>query len=114
MGSRKMVLMNLSLGQQWTYRHREQTCGHREGEGGTNWRTNIERYTLRYVEYSASRNLLYDSGISNLVLCVHLDGWDRVGGEREIKEGGNLCIPMADSCWCMAETDNTIEQLSSK
>ena len=32
-------------------------------------------------------------------------GWG--GGGREVPEGGHTCIPMADSCWCMAET-NTI------
>ena len=26
---------------------------------------------------------------------------------REVQEGGNICVPIADSCWCMAET-NTI------
>ena len=25
-------------------------------------------------------------------------GWDAVGGGREVQEGGNICIPMADSC----------------
>ena len=35
MESRKMVLMNLSSGQQWRDRHREQTCGH--GVGGRGW-----------------------------------------------------------------------------
>ena len=34
MESRKMVLMNLFAGQQWTLRHREQTYGHEAGEGG--------------------------------------------------------------------------------
>ena len=29
--SRKMVLMNLSAGQQWRHRHREQMCGHSRG-----------------------------------------------------------------------------------
>ena len=27
-------------------------------------------------------------------------GW----GVREVQQGGDICIPMADSCWCMAET----------
>ena len=35
------------------------------------------------------------------------EGWDGVGGGREVHEWRNLCVPMADSCWCMAET-NTI------
>ena len=26
---------------------------------------------------------------------------------KEVQEGGDICIPMADSCGCMAET-NTI------
>ena len=30
-----------------------------------------------------------------------------MGGEREGQEGGDICILMADSCCCMAET-NTI------
>ena len=29
-----MVLMNTSAGQQWTHRHREQTCGHSGGRRG--------------------------------------------------------------------------------
>ena len=24
---------------------------------------------------------------------------------REVQEGADICIPMADSCWCMAETN---------
>ena len=30
-------------------------------------------------------------------LCHNLDRWDEVGGEREVQEGGGICIPMADS-----------------
>ena len=30
--------------------------------------------------------------------CNNLDGWGEVGVEREIQEGGDICIPMADSC----------------
>ena len=34
-------------------------------------------------------------------------GWDEVGcGGGEVQEGGDVCVPMADSC-CMAEA-NTI------
>ena len=37
MESRKMVLMKLSVGQQWRHKHREQTCGQGgEAEGGMN------------------------------------------------------------------------------
>ena len=37
----------------------------------------------------------------------HLERWGRVGGGREDEEGGDIYIPMDDSCWCLAET-NTI------
>ena len=37
-------------------------------------------------------------------LCDNLERWDGVGGEREVQEGGVICIPTADLCWYMAET----------
>jgi len=45
-----------------------------------------------------SGNLLHSTGSSNLVFCDNLEGWDGVGGGREVQKGGNTCIPMADSC----------------
>ena len=36
--------------------------------------------------------------------CDYLDGWEGVGGRREIQEGGDICVPMADSSWYMADT----------
>ena len=32
-------------------------------------------------------------------------GWE---GEREGQEGGDMCIPMADLCCCMAETNTVL------
>ena len=31
-------------------------------------------------------------------LCVSLEGWDGDGNGREIQKGGDICIPMTDSC----------------
>jgi len=31
-------------------------------------------------------------------LCVNLEGWNGEGDGREVQEGGDMCIPMADSC----------------
>ena len=28
----------------------------------------------------------------------NLEGWEGVGGGRKVKEGGDTCIPVADSC----------------
>ena len=40
-------------------------------------------------------------------LCINLEGWDEKGDGREFQEGGNTCIPMADSRGCLTEK-NTI------
>ena len=58
----------------------------------------METYTLPYAKWIASANLLYDTGSSNLVLCDNLEGQDWVGDGREVQEGRDICIPMADSC----------------
>ena len=31
-------------------------------------------------------------------LCVNLEGWDEEVAGREFQKGGDICIPMADSC----------------
>ena len=62
--------------------------------------SSMEAYTLTYVQQTASGNLLYDAGSSNqnLVLGDNLEGWDCVGDGKEVEEGGDTYIPMADSC----------------
>ena len=36
-------------------------------------------------------------------LCDNREGWRGEGDGREVQEGGDMGVPMADSCWCMAE-----------
>ena len=31
-------------------------------------------------------------------LCISLEWWDGEGDRREFQKGGDICIPMADSC----------------
>ena len=31
-------------------------------------------------------------------LCINLEGWDGEGDGMEVQKGGDICIPMADSC----------------
>ena len=31
-------------------------------------------------------------------LCINLEGWDGKRNGREVQKGGDICIPMADSC----------------
>ena len=73
-----------------------------EGEGGTNWNIYITVYKI-----DSSGNWLYDARSSNPVFCDNVEGWNGTGGGREVQEGGEICIPMADSCWCIVEV-NTI------
>ena len=67
----------------------------------------METYTLPSVKQTASGNLLYDSGKLKLGFSNNLEGWDCWGYGREVQKVGDICIPMADSCLYMAET-NTI------
>ena len=84
----------------------EQTYGHgggaEEGEGGMYGERSMEVYmTVRKIdsqwEFAVWLRELKPG------LCSHLEGWDGEGGS----EGGGICLPMADSCWFVAET-NTI------
>ena len=34
----------------------------------------------------------------NQGLCINLEVWDGAGDGRELQKGGDICIPMADSC----------------
>ena len=36
-------------------------------------------------------------------LCDYLERWDREADEREVEEGGDMGVPMAESCWCFTE-----------
>ena len=38
-------------------------------------------------------------------LCISLEGWAREGDLREVQEGGDICIPMADSCRGLLENN---------
>ena len=31
-------------------------------------------------------------------LCINLEGWDEERDVSEFQKGGDICIPMADSC----------------
>ena len=81
MESRKMVPKNLSAGQQWRNRHREQTYGHRErgGKGETYGESYMETYiTICKIdslwEFAICLRELEQG------LCINLEGCDREGG----------------------------------
>ena len=41
-------------------------------------------------------------------LCDNQQGWDGEGDGREMQEGGDIRIPMADSCWYLAENNKIL------
>ena len=43
------------------------------------------------------------------MFCDNPEGLDEVGIGREVQEGGDICVPMADSCWYMAETNMILQ-----
>ena len=42
------------------------------------------------------------------MLCSDLVGWDGGWGGREVQEGGDMCIRIADSLCCAVETNTTL------
>ena len=98
MESRKMVLKNLFTGQQWRNRHREQTYGHGErgGEGEMFGKCNMETYTT-ICKIDSNRNLLYISE-TQIGALYKPEAWNGKVDGREAQKGGDICIPMADSC----------------
>ena len=73
-----------------------------EGEGGMIWENSIETCILSYVKQIASPGSMNETGCSGLVHWDDPEGWDGEGGGRGLQDG-DTCIPMADSCECMAK-----------
>ena len=71
MDSRKVVLNNLFVGQQWRNRHKEQTYGHGEkgGEGEMYGESNMETY---------------------ITICKIDSQWEFAVWLRKLKQGGSV------------------------
>ena len=99
MESRKMVLKNLFTGQQWRNKHREQTYGHGErgGEGEMYGESNMEIYITMCKIDSQWEFAVWLRKLKQ-GLCINLERWDGEGDGKEVQKGGDICIPVADSC----------------
>ena len=90
-----MVLKNLFSGQQWRNRHREQTYGHGErgGEGEMYGDSNMETY-ITICKIDSQRE--FDVWLRKLKqgLCGNLGCGE--GDQREVWEGGDMGVPLAD------------------
>ena len=93
-----MVLKNLFKGQQGRNRHREGTygCGERGEEGGMCGKSNTETYiTICKIDSQWE----FAVWLRKLKRALYQPrGVDGEGDGREVQKGGNICIPMADSC----------------
>ena len=98
MKSRKTVLVNLFVRHQWRNRHREQA--YRYGDWGRDSEmcggSNMENY-ITICEIESQWEFAVCLGKHKQGLCVNLEGWGGEGDGREVQEGGDICIPMADS-----------------
>ena len=94
-----MLLKNLFTGQQWRNRHREQTYGHGErgGEGEMYGNSNMKTY-ITICKIDSQREFAVWLRKLKQKLCVNLEVWDGEGDGREVRKGGNICVPMIDSC----------------
>ena len=76
-----------------------------EGEGVMFWENSIETRTLPYVKQITSVSSMHKAGQHpKPVLWDNLEGWGGEGGGRGVQDLGDTCIPVANSCWCMAKT----------
>jgi len=71
--------------------------GERGGGGEMYGKNNMETYTTICKIDSQWEFAVWLRKLKQ-VLCINLEGWDGEGNGREVQKGGNICIPMADSC----------------
>ena len=94
-----MVPKNLFAGQQWKKRHREQTYGHgKSGDEGEMYGESNMETSITICEIDSQWEFAVLLRKLKQGLCINLEPWDGEGDGREVQEGGDICIPMADSC----------------
>ena len=91
--------MNISIKQNQTHRHREQTCGCQEGRvgGGEDWEFGISRCKLLYIDWINNKVLLYSTGNYSQYSVINHNG----------KEYEKEYVYITESLCCKAEI-NTI------
>ena len=47
---------------------------------------------------------MYEAGTPKPVLCGNLEGWGAQGGVRGVQEEGDIRVPHAPTCCCVAKT----------
>ena len=75
-----------------TYGH-----GERGGEGEIHGKSNMETY-ITTCKIDSQWELAVWLRKLKQGLCINLEGWVGAEDGREVQKGGDICIPMADSC----------------
>ena len=73
------------------------TVGGEEGEGEMHGEGNMETY-FTICKIDSQWELAICLRELKQALCDNLEGWDGEGDGREVREGGNMGVSMADSC----------------
>ena len=100
MGFRKIVTTTLYVRQQKRHRCVEQSFGLCGRGRGMIWENGIETCIISYKKQITNTGSMQDTGCLGLVHWDDPEGWYGEGGGFRI---GNTCMPVADSCWCMAK-----------
>ena len=66
-------------------------------EGKVNGDSNMETY-ITICKIDSQREFALWLRKLKQRLCINLEGWDGEGDGREFQKGGEICIPMTDSC----------------
>ena len=84
---------------QWRKRYRGETYGQGErgGEGEMYGKSNMETY-ITICKIDSYRGFAVWLRKLKQGLCINTEEWDGEGDGWEFQKGGDVCIPMADSC----------------
>ena len=67
------------------------------GEGEMYVESNMETY-ITICKIDSQREFALWLRKLKQTLCINLEGWEGEGDGREFQKGGEICIPMTDSC----------------
>ncbi|MCH3790136.1 hypothetical protein, partial [Campylobacter jejuni] len=67
------------------------------GEGEMYAKSNMETY-ITICKIDSQQEFALWLGKLKQGLCINPEGWDGEGDGKEVQKGGDMCIPMADSC----------------
>ena len=77
----------------------KQTYGHgeRRGEGEMYGKSNMETY-ITICKIDSQQEFAVWLGKLKQGLCINLERWDGNGDGMEVQKGGEIRMPMVDSC----------------